>query len=334
MDPLSEMVDRLRTEGQLYGRLEFAAPWGFRFPGEKGICLMVTRGSCFLGVNEQEPLSPLVGGDFVFLSAPRTYSLRSSPEIRLRAMEEMVSEEEFRRSRLITFGGGGIRTSVIAGCFRFATPESEWLAGYLPPVIHVSAPGAHSPQWFQSTQQFVETEIVQDLPGSSAVVDRLAEVLFIHALRTCISSPAPGEKASWLQALADPQMGAALRLMHTEPDRTWTVPELARAVSMSRSAFAARFKELVGSTPMDHLTEWRMVRAASLLRERPDLKLGAVAAAVGYESETAFGKVFRRQIGATPAQYRRNADRERLEPADGTDLSPFGNRGEGRYSTR
>ena len=100
-------------------------------------------------------------------------------------------------------------------------------------------------------------------------------------------------------------MGAALRLMHTEPGRAWTVPELAHAVSMSRSAFAARFKELVGRTPMDHLTEWRMVRAASLLRERPDLKLGAVATAVGYESETAFGKVFRRLIGVTPAQYRR-----------------------------
>lgn len=305
MDLLSELVDRLRTEGQLYGRLDFAAPWGFRFPGRKGICLMVTRGSCFLGVDDQEPLVPLTGGDFVFLSAPQTYSLRSSPELGLRAMEQIVSEEEFRRSRHISFGSGGVRTSLIAGCFRFATPESEWLAGYLPPVLHVSTPGAHSPQWFQSTLQFIEAEIVQDLPGSAAVVDRLAEVLFVQALRTRISSPAPGEKVSWLHALPDPQVGAALRLMHQEPGRAWTVPELAQAVAMSRSAFAARFKELVGSTPMDHLTEWRMVRAASLLRERPDLKLGAVAAATGYESETAFGKVFRRMIGLTPAQYRR-----------------------------
>jgi AraC-like DNA-binding protein len=305
MDLLSEMVDRLRTEGRLYGRLEFRAPWGFWFPGDKGICLMVTRGSCLLGVDEQQPLVPLVGGDFVFLSAPRTYSLRSSPEIQPRAMQELVSEEEFRRSRLITFGQGGLATTVIAGCFRFATPESEWLAAYLPPLIHVSTSRAPSPAWFQATLQFVEAEIVQDRPGASAVVDRLAEVLFVHALRTRIGSPEPGEQASWLHALADPQLAAALRLMHAEPGRAWTVPELARAVSMSRSAFAARFKELVGSTPMDHLTEWRMVRAASMLRERPDLKLAVVAPAVGYESETAFGKVFRRLMGVTPAQYRR-----------------------------
>lgn len=306
MDPLSETVDRLRTKGQLYGRLDFAAPWGFRFPGDKGICLMVTRGSCYLGVDEQEPLMPLVGGDFVFLSAPSTYSLRSSPEVPVRAIEEVTSEEAFRRSRLITYGAEtGIRTSLIAGCFRFATPESEWLAGYLPPVIHVSTPGAHSPHWFQSTLQFVEAEIVQDLPGATAVVDRLAEVLFVHALRARIASPPANASPSWLRALADPQIGAALRLMHTQPGRAWTVPDLARGVSMSRSAFAARFKELVGTTPLDHLTQWRMVRAAGMMREGRPLKVAAVASAVGYESESAFSKVFRRVIGVTPARYRR-----------------------------
>jgi len=143
-------MNLLRTHGQLYGRLEFAAPWGYRFPGEKGICLMVTRGSCFLGVEEQQPPVPLVGGDFIFLSSPTSYSLRSSLEVPLRQIEEVTSEAEFRRSRLITDAGeSGPRTSLIAGCFRFATPESEWLARCLPPVIHVSTPGAHSPQWFQ-----------------------------------------------------------------------------------------------------------------------------------------------------------------------------------------
>src|SRR5207249_10263575 len=105
VDVLSETVNLLRTKGQLYGRLEFAAPWGFRFPGEKGICLMVTRGSCFLGVDEQEPLVPLVGGDFIFLSSPRSYSLRSSLDLPLRPIEEVASEDEFRQSRLITYGG-------------------------------------------------------------------------------------------------------------------------------------------------------------------------------------------------------------------------------------
>src|SRR5262249_32142643 len=155
-----------------------------------------------------------------------------------------------------------------------------WLASYLPPTIHISTPGAHSPQWFQSTLQFVETEIVQDLPGSVAVVDRLAEVLFVHALRTRISAPAHNEKPSWLRALGDPQVASALRLMHAEPGHAWTVTELARAVSMSRSAFAARFKQFVGTTPLDHLTEWRMVRAAGILQEGRPLKLAELASAV------------------------------------------------------
>lgn len=306
MDLLSEMIDRVRMAGQLYGRLEFAAPWAFRFPGEKGICLMVTRGSCFLGVDEQEPPVPLAGGDFVFLAAPHSYSLRSSLELRLRDMEGVTSAAAFQRSRLIEYGAeGGPRTSVIAGCFHFATPESEWLANYLPPVIHVSTPGAQAPPWFQSTLLFVEAELVQDQPGAGAVVDRLAEVLLVHALRARISSPSPGDRPSWLRALADPQLAAALRLLHADPGHPWTVTELARAVSMSRSAFAARFKERVGTTPLAHLTEWRMVRAAGLLRQQPELKLAALAAMLGYESESAFGKVFRRVMGVSPAQYRR-----------------------------
>jgi len=104
MDVLAEVMSLLRTRGQLYGRLEFTAPWGFNFPGDKGICLMVSRGSCFLGV-DQQALIPLVGGDFVFLPAPHSYSLRSSPEIALRSMQEVISPEAFRQSRVITAGG-------------------------------------------------------------------------------------------------------------------------------------------------------------------------------------------------------------------------------------
>jgi transcriptional regulator GlxA family with amidase domain len=110
---------------------------------------------------------------------------------------------------------------------------------------------------------------------------------------------------SWLRALGDAQMGEALRLMHLQPGHGWTVPTLARRVSMSRSAFAARFRALVGETPLEHLTQWRMVRAASMMRESRAVKLAAIAAAVGYESDSAFGKVFRRVMGISPGQYRR-----------------------------
>jgi len=312
MDVLAEVMSLIRTKGRLYGRLEFTAPWGFEFPGDKGICLMVTRGSCFLGVDRQS-LVPLVGGDFVFLPAPRSYSLRSSPEIAVHSVLEVCTPEAFRQSRVIRYDGGGMSASLIAGCFTFATPESEWLVKYLPPIIHISASDAHSPPWFQSTLQFIASEIAQDLPGSSVIVDRLAEVLFVQAMRTRIHSPFPDGNPSWLRGLADPQIGAALRLMHAEPERVWTVPDLARQVSMSRSAFASRFRILVGDTPLDHLTQWRMVRAASMMRENHPLTLSAIASAVGYESESAFGKVFRRIIGVSPGRYRQESSGDAQE---------------------
>jgi AraC-like DNA-binding protein len=285
--------------------VELSAPFGLEFPGGKGICLIVTRGSCFLGVDRHAVL-PLVGGDFVFLPAPRTYSLRDAPTRRLRSVLEIISEEQFHRSRLIRYGGGGTPASVVAGCFTFASPESALLIKHLPPIIHLSGSGNQSP-WFGTTLQFIAAETAQEQPGSAAIVDRLAEVLFVQAMRSRIGSlllTGTG-KPSWLRALGDPQIGESLRLMHAEPGRAWTVPALARRVSMSRSAFAARFRALVGETPLDHLTQWRMVRAANLLREKRSMKMAAIAGAVGYESESSFGKVFRRVMGASPGEYRR-----------------------------
>jgi hypothetical protein len=228
MDVLAEVMRLLRIEGQLYGRLEFTAPWGLEFPGEKGICLMVTRGSCYLGA-DTHALIPLVGGDFVFLPAPHRYSLQSNPEICVRSVLSVISDEEFRRERRMTHGGGGMPTSLIAGCFRFASPESEWLVQYLAPILRVSASEAHSSPWFQSTLQFLATELAQELPGAAVIVDRLAEVVFVQALRTWIEFPYLDATPSWLHGLADRQIGAALQRMYAEPERAWTVPELAHA---------------------------------------------------------------------------------------------------------
>ena len=305
MDVLAEIMALLRTQGHLYGRIELTAPFGLKFPAGKGICLIVTRGACVLGVDEL-PLTPLVGGDFVFLPAPRTYSLRNSHGVRVRSVLEVTAPGAFQRSRLIRYGGPGAPTSVIAGCFTFASPEADMLAKHLPPIVHLPASGPNATPWFQSTLQFIAAETAQDLPGSAAIVDRLAEVLFIQAMRSRIQSSVLNGSPSWLRALGDPRIGEALRLMHLEPGRAWTVPTLARRVSMSRSAFAARFRTLVGETPLEHLTQWRMVRAASIMRESRPVKLTAIAGAVGYESDSAFGKVFRRVMGISPGQYRRD----------------------------
>ncbi len=306
MDVLADIMALIRIKGALYGRLEFSAPFGFRFPGGDGICLIVTRGSCFLGV-DAAPLVPLVGGDFVLLPTPKCYSLRSSPELCVRSVLEITSEEEFHRTRLMSFDGGkGPSTSVVAGCFSLAWPESTLLVKHLPPIIHLQGSGNRTTPWFQSTLQFIASEVSQNLPGGTAIVDRLAEVLFVQAMRSRIDSSSATENPSWLRALNDPQIGEAIRLMHTEPDRQWTVADLARSVSMSRSAFADRFRKLAGETPLDHLTQWRMVRAGNMMRATPPVKLAEIALAAGYESESSFGKSFRRVMGISPGRYRSN----------------------------
>jgi len=310
MDVLADIMSLLRTTTHLYGKLELSAPFGFKFPAEKGICIIVIRGSCFLGV-DKEPLVPLVGGDFVLLPAPKFYSFRSSPKSPLRPVEQITSEEEFHRTRLISFDGGeGPLTTLIAGCFTFACPESDLLVKHLPPIIHLQASGNHATPWFHSTLQFIAAETSQKLPGGTAIVDRLAEVLFVLAMRTRTDSSYSSANPNWLRALTDPQIGEALRQIHAEPGRAWTVIDLARTVSMSRSSFADRFRELVGETPLDHLTQWRMVRAANMIRANRPMKLAAIASAVGYESESSFGKVFRRVMGISPGKYRSN---KRLE---------------------
>jgi AraC-like DNA-binding protein len=304
MDDLTEIMSLLRTSGHLYGRLDFSAPFAFEFPGYKGICLIVVRGSCFLGVDE-EPLLPLAAGDFVLLPNPQSYSLYSHPDLPSRPALELCSEEEFRRTRLMSFDGGeGPSTSVIAGCFALASPESELLVKHLPSVIHLQASGKHAPPWFQSTIEFIAAETSQNLPGAGAIVDRLADTLFTVAMRTRTGTSRQNAQPSWLRALTDPQIGEALRQIHAEPERPWTVALLAQRVSMSRSSFAERFRELVGETPLDHLTQWRMVRAANMLLANRPMKLAAIASAVGYESESSFGKVFSRVMGVSPGKYR------------------------------
>jgi AraC-like DNA-binding protein len=241
---------------------------------------------------------------------------------------EVTTPEAFHRSRLIRYGGGGTPASVVAGCFTFASPESELLVKHLPPIIHLPASGPHSMPWFQATLQFIAAETAQDLPGSAAIVDRLAEVLFVQAMRSRIESSLLDGSPSWLRALADPQIGESLRLMHAQPGRAWTVPALARGVSMSRSAFAARFRRLVGETPLDHLTQWRMVRAAGMMREKRSMKLAAIASAVGYESESSFGKVFRRVMGVPPGRYRNRHELHAERPEE-THGSPARSAGAG-----
>jgi AraC-like DNA-binding protein len=153
------------------------------------------------------------------------------------------------------------------------------------------------------------SEMAEQAPGSDVVATRLGEVLFIQALRAHFASGAGWRNKGWLRAIFDPQIGSALSAIHDSVNTPWTVESLAEAAGMSRSAFAARFKELLGQTPLQYVTEWRMQKAMQLLEQR-DKKLIDVARSVGYESDAAFSKTFKRLVDASPGEYRKRRSEE------------------------
>ena len=305
MDVLTDIVRILRLRSEVYGRLELSEPWGLRIdPACSALFLAVDRGGCWLEAAHYGPVS-LAGGDFVFLHVREASVLSSHPGATVEPLSRLLSCEEHRRAEPFRYGGGGRVTSLMIGGFSFDNPESDLLVGSLPPMIHVRADSGPSEQWLQSTLQLMACETARAEPGSQAVISRLADVLFVQALRTQMRSACPEHGMGWLRALTDIQIGAALRRMHAHPEWAWTVPNLAQEVAMSRSAFAARFKALVGDGPLEYLTRWRMLRAAYLLRESNG-SVREIATAVGYATESAFGKAFRRRMSVSPSEYRRD----------------------------
>lgn len=157
-------------------------------------------------------------------------------------------------------------------------------------------------QWLEANLQFVASEMASGLPGAQTVVSRLADILFVQAIRAYLAESGARSKG-WLRGLLDPQIGHALALMHQRPEAPWTVQSLAADVGMSRSAFAARFTDLVEESPLVYLTRWRMSRASTLLRGTSGI--AEVATKVGYDAESAFSKAFKRWMGKAPGAYRR-----------------------------
>ena len=310
MDVLGQVMTLLRTKGHIYGRLEALGDFNIRFPYEVGHCLIVTRGSCFLVVEGQKPVA-LVSGDFVILPTSKSFCLKSKLELKRSTDITPKQGEDYVQTGILAFGSGeGLPVSMISGCFSFAFAESRLLTEYLSPIIHLKGNTPNTPIGIQTILQMIENEITQAHPGSTTVIDRLSEVLLIHALRNHFESLSENNP-SWLKALGDPQIGKSLSHMHEKPERTWTIEQLAKSVGMSRSAFATKFKIVVGKTPLEHLTEWRMFKAATMISDPTPMKMENIALAVGYESDRAFRQAFRKIMGSSPREYKqRNLNKD------------------------
>lgn len=267
---------------------------------------VIVRGNCWLRLPGRSDPIPLQGGDLVAFPHGDAHSLVDAPEGVALPAEQIVQGQNLDHYGPVTYGGGGLPASILCGYFRFDRDSPHPLVAALPSLIHIRGTDGHDFAWLQTALNFMIHETRVARPGAEAVVDRLAEVLFIQMVRAYIEqSKAP---AGMLAAIADKQIGEALQLMHQAPQRAWTLASLAQRVGISRSAFAARFNQLVGQPPMHYLTFWRMQKARELLTETR-LSTAAIAERVGYRSEAAFGKAFKKVVGTGPGAYRRDPSR-------------------------
>jgi len=295
-DPLSQFIELLRPRTIFSKGISGAGRWGVRYSafGQPGFCA-VTEGSCRLTVDGEVPVV-LQAGDFVLLPATPSFSMTGFEPVRPVLVDPktaLAPNDEVRHGR----ADGPPDVRMLGGYFAFESPDAALLVSLLPSMIHV-----RGVERLSVLVRLVGDEAGRDEAGRELVLARLVEVLLIEALRAVPSQASPG----LLRGLGDPRIAIALKRIHGDAARSWTVAELAREAGMSRSAFFERFSGTVGLRPMEYLLGWRMAVAKSLLRAG-HLALEEVALRVGYRSASTFSTAFSRQVGQPPGRYMRMA---------------------------
>ncbi len=299
-EPFSELLALLHVQSFLSRRLEASGRWALRFPDYAHMKFGgVIEGTRWIWIEGLTAPLKLEAGDFYLLSHGGPYCIASDPDAPPRDGIAFM-EEHLQPDGVVRFTNGSGRSVGVGGRFTFDNEAGDFFLSMLPPIIHVPGHSPHA-RGLPSVLDLLTLETEAARPGSAAIGGGLCMIVLVNILRTSLASEErPG---GWLGALQDRQIGVALRRLHSEIARRWTVGELAQEAGMSRAAFASRFKALIGMAPFEYMTRWRMLVASNALR-RDRASLAAVAEAVGYESETAFSLAFKRRFGSSPGRYR------------------------------
>jgi AraC-like DNA-binding protein len=295
IDPLAEIIALLRPRTVLSKGISGAGRWGVRYSafGQPSFCA-VLEGSCRLAVDGHRPIT-LEAGDFVLLPATPGFTMSGFEPVKPTRIDPKVAAGATGEVRHGTRGGRP-DVRLLGGYFAFDSPDAAMLVSLLPAVIHV-----RGVERLSTLVRLVGEESSERRPGRELVLTRLVEVLLIEALRSTSAEDAP---PGLLRGLADTRLAPAIRQMHGQLGRSWTVAQLAKTAAMSRSAFFDRFTRTVGVRPMEYLLAWRMAVAKDLLR-RHELGLAEVAERVGYGSASTFSTAFSRHVGQPPGRYAR-----------------------------
>ena len=303
----ADLLQSVHLRSSVYFRPELGAPWGFSLADHGTAFHIVAEGKCWVQVTSASQAVELVAGDFVVVPRGDAHIMRDSATSTVIDFFELAKRSTPDNKGVFRAGGTGAITKLVCGGMQFDNGATDPLLAVLPSLIHVKGKEGKGATWLQATVSQVLEELDSLSAGAQAVVTRLADILFIKAVRTYFEQNIDTAQYGWLAAIRDPHIGPALAQLHARPREAWTVASLARQVALSRSLFAERFAELVGEPPLRYLKRLRLNAAAMRLRSTND-KLSAIAADAGYESAAAFTKAFKRILRKTPGEYRRSRD--------------------------
>jgi AraC-like DNA-binding protein len=317
MDPIDDILGAMRVTSSMYVRLRAHGSWGIEFGSKAQARLVViTRGACLLESGEVSGQVALAAGDAFIVQAGVAFTLRDQPG---RDVIDCETVFENVAGNAAEYGTEGPLTEVVSGRFSFDVSAAEPLMPLLPGLLQIRLDDKHA-HLLRTTLQLMALETSEDGLGSSAIIGRLADVLFMQTLRAWCA--AEGEtRIGWLGALRDPYLSKAMRAVHANLGRPWTVADMASEAGMSRSAFSAAFRSATDDTPLSYVTHWRMYRTKLLLRD-PQRSLLDIALEVGYDTDTALSRAFKRAEGIPPGAWRRTYLATDHDPVAGVAASP------------
>jgi AraC family transcriptional regulator, alkane utilization regulator len=312
-DEISELLRAVRVNSTVYCRSAMRAPWGFGVEAHGNPAFhVVTAGRCWLEVEGEPAQTQLRAGDLVVLPAGPRHWVRDDPHTPAPELEDILASTPLEDQHRLNYGGHGPYTGLLCGGFALDGGTQHPLLRALPTKLTIRGSDDQPIPWLASTLAMLRAETESDVPGAEEVVTRLADAMLTQALRAALTDLQARDQCR-VRALGDPQISEAIALIHKQPERLWKVGDLASQVALSRSEFAARFRELVGESPLRYLTRTRLAHAATLLRTT-DQPLAQIAARTGYGTAFSFSKAFKRAFGIAPGEYRGQANkRPKLE---------------------
>ena len=310
-DLLSDILTNLSLKGSLYFRASLRPPWGVRVPAYSNVARFhfAQRGECLIRhAGGGDPVR-LAQGDLVIVPAGAGHALYCTPETEMQALplETVLEKTGYSGDGVLVYPGDDPQdpreTQLICGHFSIATGLEHPIFNRLPPIIHIPDYGADAGQWMEASLRMISAETAGPSMGGDLIALKLSEMIFAQAIRAFLASPEARDRG--LSGYADAHLARALTAIHDAPSNDWTLATLAREAGLSRTGFAVRFATKIGMTPLRYLTYWRIQLACRALRES-SRTLAEIAEEVGYGSESGFSRVFRREKGVPPAQYRRH----------------------------